>query len=573
MRAPDLPSFQSLFPPGFTVINNSNERGARPAGLAMALWVIVLTAVLWFALLGYRDLADPDEGRYAEIAREIVATGDWVTMRLNGVEYFAKPPFQFWATAATFKLFGEGNGAARLSLSLLGFAGALWVGYVGRRLFGKDAGFMAFAVLASSLLYVALGHILTPNMSVTVFMTFGIGALLLAQSRREEPAKVRRWMLFGWAALGLAILSKGLMGVVLPGATVFVYMLWQRDWQLLRNLHLGAGLGVMILITAPWFVAVSIANPDFPNVFFLQEHFERYTEETFRRDQPLYYFVPVLAIAMLPWLPSLARELVRPRFAWWPQRGQGFDPERFLWTYAILIFVFFSLGSSKLPSYLLPMSPALALLIGKGLSERRTASPDILAAGILGSVLLAAGILVERFASSSFPPELLVGYRPWLLAAGLVLVVGALAAFRTRARQHLAVGVMAVSALLAFQLAGWGYQAVQEPRSSAAEADAIRPLLDAETPLFSVGRYSPSLSFYLARTADLVKIRPRREFDFLRERYDDLTSAADFRRSWDTREGQAVAVFRTDDLADPVFEGIPGRVIYQTDTKTALARQ
>ena len=186
----------------------------------MALWVVVLTAVLWFALLGYRDLADPDEGRYAEIAREILATGDWVTMRLNGVEYFAKPPFQFWATAATFKLFGEGNGAARLSLSLLGFAGALWVGYVGRRLFGKDAGFMAFAVLASSLLYVALGHILTPNMSVTVFMTFGIGALLLAQSRREEPAQVRRWMLFGWAALGLAILSKGLMGVVLPGAAV-----------------------------------------------------------------------------------------------------------------------------------------------------------------------------------------------------------------------------------------------------------------------------------------------------------------------------------------------------------------
>ncbi len=540
---------------------------------ATTWWIVVLGAILWFALLGYRDLADPDEGRYAEIAREILATGDWVTMRLNGVDYFAKPPLQFWATAATFKLFGEGTGAARLSLSLLGFGSALWIGYVGRRLFGRDAGYMAFAVLASSLLYVALGHILTPNMSVTAFMTFGVGAFLLAQTRREDPVQVRRWMLLGWAALGFAVLSKGLMGVVLPGAAVFAYMLWQRDWAVLRHLHLGAGLGVMLLVAAPWFVAVSVANPEFPNVFFLQEHFERYTAETFRREQPLYYFVPVLAIAMLPWLPSLARELLRPRFAWWPRSGQGFDPDRFLWTYAVLIFVFFSLGSSKLPSYLLPMSPALALLMGRGLSEGRTVRPDIAGAGILGITLLVGGMLVERFASSSFPPEMLASYRPWLVAAGLVLLVGAVAAYLARARRHLAIGVTAVSALLAFQLAGWGYQAAQEPRSSAAEADAIRPLLAADDRLFSVGRFSPSLSFYLGRTAELVMLQPRREFDFLREKYDDLLSAEEFRSEWDGIAGQAVAVFRTQDLSQTVFQNIPGRVIYQSPTKTAMARR
>lgn len=540
---------------------------------ATTWWIVVLGAILWFALLGYRDLADPDEGRYAEIAREILATGDWVTMRLNGVDYFAKPPLQFWATAATFKLFGEGTGAARLSLSLLGFGSALWIGYVGRRLFGRDAGYMAFAVLASSLLYVALGHILTPNMSVTAFMTFGVGAFLLAQTRREDPVQVRRWMLLGWAALGFAVLSKGLMGVVLPGAAVFAYMLWQRDWAVLRHLHLGAGLGVMLLVAAPWFVAVSVANPEFPTVFFLQEHFERYTAETFRREQPLYYFVPVLAIAMLPWLPSLARELLRPRFAWWPRSGQGFDPDRFLWTYAVLIFVFFSLGSSKLPSYLLPMSPALALLMGRGLSEGRTVRPDIAGAGILGITLLVGGMLVERFASSSFPPEMLASYRPWLVAAGLVLLVGAVAAYLARARRHLAIGVTAVSALLAFQLAGWGYQAAQEPRSSAAEADAIRPLLAADDRLFSVGRFSPSLSFYLGRTAELVMLQPRREFDFLREKYDDLLSAEEFRSEWDGIAGQAVAVFRTQDLSQTVFQNIPGRVIYQSPTKTAMARR
>jgi 4-amino-4-deoxy-L-arabinose transferase-like glycosyltransferase len=535
-------------------------------------WLLAVAAVLWFALLGYRDLADPDEGRIAEIARAAVAAGDWVTLRLNGVDYFAKPPLQFWATAASFQWLGEGNAAARLSLALFGFAGVLWIGFVGRRLFGAEAGFHAAAVLLSALLYAALGHVLTPNMSVSLFMTLGIGAFLLAQSRRDDPGAVRRWMLLGWVALALAVLSKGLMGLVLPGAAVFLYMVWQRDWALLRHLQLGWGLVAFVAVSAPWFVAVSLANPDFPRVFFIEEHFARYTTSAFGRDQPFYYFVPVLALGMLPWLPSLARALVRPGFRWWPGAGQGFDAERFLWTYAVFIFVFFSLGRSKLPTYVLPILPALALLIGRRLADARSLRPDLVAAGLLGGALLVAAVLVEQFESPSFPAEMLRAYEPWLVAAGAVLVVGALLAARARARWRAVAGV-ALAALLAVQLAGWGYQKVQEPRSGAAEAAAIRPLLEPDTPVYSVGRYSPSLAFYLGRTLQLVRYKPRRQLEFAEDVYEHLPSVEDFRARWESLDGQAVAVFRTEDLDDAALAGLPGRVIYQSRTRTALARR
>ena len=542
-----------------------------PSRTALA-WLLVVVAILWFALLGYRDLADPDEGRVAEIAREIVATGDWLTLHLNGIDYFAKPPLQYWATAATFALFGAGEATARLSLALAAFAGVLWTGFVGYRLFGAAAGATAAAVLSSTLLYVALGHVLTPNMSVTLFMTLGIGALLLAQSRRDDRGHVRRWMLLGWAALALAVLSKGPMGVVLPGAVVVVYLLWQRDWALLHHLEIGWGVPVFLAVAAPWFVAVSVANPDFLRVFFIEEHLDRYATSAFHRDQPFYYFVPVLALGVLPWLPRLVQVLGRPRFDWWPAPGQGFDAERFLWTYVVFIFAFFSMGRSKLPTYLLPILPALALLMGRRLAQARSLRLDAVVTGLLGGVLLVGSGVVERFATESFTAPMLGAYRPWIAAAGLSLLAGAAAAGRLGVRWQAIAGI-ALAALLAFQLLGWGFQALQEPRSSATEAAAIRPLLEPDTPVFAVGRYNSSLPFYLGRTIALVRYKQRRELDFANDVYQHLPTVEDFRREWDTREGQAIAVFRTSDLDEPPFHGLPGRVIYQSPTKTALARR
>ena len=149
----------------------------------------------------------------------------------------------------------------------------------------------------------------------------------------------------GWAALALATLTKGLVAVVLPAATVVVYSLWQRDWGLWKNLHLFKGLLLFLLITAPWFVAVSIVNPEFAEFFFIHEHFERYTSEVHNREGPIYYFIPVLLLGVSPWIVTSLRSLVSPGFGLLPDKPGQFDPQRFMWTFVVVTFCFFFTGS------------------------------------------------------------------------------------------------------------------------------------------------------------------------------------------------------------------------------------
>ena len=266
---------------------------ARAAGL----WVLL--ALLWFGTLAIRPLYKADESRYAEISREMVASGDWLTPRLNGFKYFEKPPLQYWATAVLFKVFGERDWVARLWTALLGFAGIALTFYAANRLFGAPIGSYAAAMLAGAPLYVVLGQVNTLDMGVTFFLSAAVFALALGRP------------LWFWIACALAVLSKGLIGIVLPLATVALYILLARDWTLVRRLRPLIGGTVFLLITAPWFIAVSMANPEFAHFFFVQEHFQRFTTQMHHRVQPAWYFVPVLAAGMAPWLVPLGHAAVR----------------------------------------------------------------------------------------------------------------------------------------------------------------------------------------------------------------------------------------------------------------------
>src|SRR5256885_15405824 len=145
------------------------------------LALLAAFSLLWFCNLGYRPLVKPDEGRYAEISREMVASGDWVTPRLNGYKYFEKPALQYWATAAAYEVFGVNEASARLWTALTGFLGVLLVFFTGRRLFGPAAGLYAAAVTASAFLYAFIGHFNTLDMGLTFFLTLAVCAFLHAQ--------------------------------------------------------------------------------------------------------------------------------------------------------------------------------------------------------------------------------------------------------------------------------------------------------------------------------------------------------------------------------------------------------
>ncbi len=484
------------------------------------LLLLLALAVLWFSNIEYRKLIKPDEGRYAEIPREMVVSGDWVTPRLNDLKYFEKPPLQYWATAIAYELFGEYQWTSRLWTALTGFAGILLVGFAGMRLFGREAGLYAAILLGGSALYTLMAHINTLDMGVTFFITLGIVGLLLAQQEQAEARSRRNWMYLAWVALALAVLSKGLIGVILPGAALFLYSAIQRDVGVWKRMHWGMGLVLFMLVAAPWFYLVMKANPEFFQKFFIYEHFTRFATKELGRYQPWYYFVPVLLFGMLPWTVLMFDTLLRT----WKESYRAdktFNPERFLLVWVVFIYLFFSVSGSKLPSYLLPMFPALALLMGEQVAamDSRRLFRMIVPLLPLMVVALALAPLITRTADTPLQLQMYSEYSRWLIAAALVWLLGVVAAllWLHRNQKMTALLALAFAALIAALLGTSGYNTIAPQRSAYLIADAIRPYIKPGVPFYSVGDYEQTLPFYLKHTFTLVAYQDEMAFGITQE--------------------------------------------------------
>jgi 4-amino-4-deoxy-L-arabinose transferase-like glycosyltransferase len=484
--------------------------------------LIALFAIAWFASLDARKLIHPDEGRYAEIAREMAVTGDWVTPRLNGLKYFEKPPLQYWMTAAAYRAFGVHEWTARLWPALTSFASILVVGYAGWRLGGAALGLYAGLALAGTAAYSINAHLLSLDAGLGACLATVLAGFLIAQRPEAGPQAQRNWMLVAWTGMALATLSKGLIGIVLPGGALVLYTLLQRDFALWRRLHLGKGLLLFVALCAPWFILVARANDEFLHFFFVHEHFQRFTTTEHRRTGPWWYFVPLLVAGALPWVLLL---LYGARRAW--SRGQparnGFSWQRFAIAWAAFVFLFFSASGSKLPSYILPMFPALALLAGWLLLQydtrmlSRLTLPLTLAAAIVMVALIPVDeSLLRRFLDPERQPlHIVASYLPWVATAlGIAVVGGGVAcwAFRQPDGRGRTLGVVAIafSALLAVQVGEAGYDVFRETRSSYdlfARAQARHGPLRRDVPFYQVRMYDQTAPFYLDRTTTLVAFR------------------------------------------------------------------
>ena len=326
-----------------------------------ALVLMLLTVYLWG--LGSHGLIDPDEGRYSEIPREMIESGDFVTPRLNYVKYFEKPALHYWLTAGAFLLFGENEFAARLTPALLGLGGCLLTFLTLRRITGsRRAGGLAGMILGTSLLWFALSRLNITDMTLTFFITL---ALMAYRSwLNVTPALLgerRGWLLIFYAAMALATLTKGLVGVVLPGGVAVLHLALMRRWRPLLRLFSPWGIGLFFLIAAPWFWAVCRVNPDFFHFFFIREHFLRYLTTTHERYEPIWFFIPIMLGAFVPWTGMLLDALHAVR-------GKchivGRSDGLFLGLWFAVPFLFFSFSKSKLIPYILPCMPPLAMLMG-----------------------------------------------------------------------------------------------------------------------------------------------------------------------------------------------------------------
>lgn len=489
--------------------------------------------VIWSASLETRKLMLTDEGRYADIPRHMVASGDWLTPRLNGVKYFEKPPLQYWATAVAYQAFGIRHWTARLWPALTGVLGVMLIFYAGRRLFGPDTGPYAALVLGSSFLYVVIGHFNTLDMGLTFSLGLALAGTLLALRPAASARENLIWTHVAWAGCALAVLSKGLIGIVLPAAVVILYMPVKRDFTLWKKLHLGSGCALFLLITAPWFIAVSLANPEFPQFFFMHEHFARYTTTVHQRSQPWYYFIPVLLLGMLPWIFTLIDSMLRVRGK---RERATFDPITFLWIWCGFTFVFFSSSHSKLVSYILPMFPALALLIALRLASigGRALAWQLAPIALVALAGLVLAPQVERLANDAVPAELHRQQVPWLMAGAVIALAGlAYAAFASwRGNVKRAVIVTAFACLLTTQIVLTGYDSLSPSSSTYYIARRIVPYLKPDTPFYSIGIYEQSLPFYLRRSVILVANPDELAFGLAQEPQLWVPDIAGFEQRW-----------------------------------------
>lgn len=548
--------------------------------------LIVAFAVLWFAGIDQRALMHPDEGRYAEIAREMAASGDWLTPRLNGLKYFEKPPLQYWMTAAAFEAFGVHAWSARLWPVLSTFLATLFLGYVGLRLGGPALGLYAAAALAACAGYVINAHMLTLDGALGAFLTVAFGAFVLAQRESASPRACRHWMWVVWAAMAGATLSKGLIGAVIPGASLVVYSLVTRDVAVWRRLHLATGLALFLVLSAPWFIAVSLANDEFFRFFFVHEHLERYLTTTHRRDEPWWYFVPLLLAGTVPWVLVLGWGLIR---TWRDGRpaANGFSWQRFALAWAAFVFVFFSASGSKLPSYILPIFPVLSLVVGRLLCEieprtlARLTWP--MAIGV-GAILVAGAVarepLVQSLVTNEASRAPARAFVPWVvaaLAAGLAGCAVALLVLRRPAARSRTIAVLAVAlaTLAALQIALVGYDEFRTTRSS---RDILRAAVAAngpfanDIPFYHVRMHDQTVPYYLGRTTTFVEFRD--EFALGQDAEPGKAFATE--RAWiPVWDGLArgYAMMPSDDFDRLSAQGVPMRVLARDARRVVVSRR
>lgn len=332
----------------------------------MALFVLL--SIVFGAMLGVRPLSNPDEGRYAEIPREMARTGNYITPRINGIKYFEKPPLVYWLTSFSITAFGTSEWSLRLWIMLFSVLGCV-ITYLATRILYEQrvTAWLAALVLASNLMFFSYSRILSLDTPVSFFMSAAFFGLVVAWF--TTSASIKAIALYSaFVAAACATLTKGLIGFILPAAAWVLCVMISRQWQGLKLLFNPLGMLLFALITVPWHYLVARDNPEFLHFYFVNEHFLRYLSTIHARYQPVWFFIPILLLGFFPWVTFLLGALVHGVKSWYRQRSFH-TPTSFLLIWALFIFIFFSFSKSKLIAYILPIFPALAVIIAVYIQE------------------------------------------------------------------------------------------------------------------------------------------------------------------------------------------------------------
>ncbi|MDO5563526.1 MAG: glycosyltransferase family 39 protein [Synergistaceae bacterium] len=473
--------------------------------------LVIAILALYFVPLGSHALLEPDEGRYSEIPREMIETGDYVTPMLNYVKYFEKPVLLYWMNAGSFAVFGQNEFAARFATAVCAVLGALVTGMLGAYIYGSLAGLLAGVITALSLLYFAVGTINITDMPLSFFITLAMASFYVGHIERN-----RLWYLVFYAAMALGLLTKGLVAVVLPGGIIFWYIIFTHKWRIIIEALYLPGILLFFLISAPWFWLVCRANSDFFHFFFIQEHFLRYATKMHNRYEPFWFFLPMIPAGLMPWTAFLFSLFGSDSVVRSPYHFEKRDANTYLLLWFGVILLFFSLSSSKLIPYIVPCIPPLAILMGADIArmvdnERWHGGAVAWMFGI--ALVFSAALIGYAFIGKELPMEQTL---PIALKVSGGLLFGPLAAmwFSAPRRNNFSVAVVALclsSLLFIFGLQGI-YKIMGETRSMKAVSEVIIKEQQPDETIAAYGEILQGIPFYTKQRVLLVD--EKGELDF-----------------------------------------------------------
>jgi len=533
--------------------------------LGLLFWAAAVGILLY--QLGGAGLFDPDEGRNAEKAREVLVLNDWITPHENFYPVLDKPMFFYWLVALSYKLFGVSEWSARLPSALAALACLILVYRFADQRWGRWEALWSALILLTCAQFFLLARIVILDMSLTFFLTLALCAFYEAV-HADEARRRRLWCLAMYVSLGAATLIKGLIGVVLPGMVFVFYLLLTQRWSILRRIYLIPGALIFLAVVLPWYLQADARHAGYLRYFIWHEHFGRFISENFDRAEPWYYFILVGLIGFFPWtllLPFVAREF-------WKKRLD--DKTLFLTLWVGLPFVFFSASNSKLAHYLLPIFPALSILTAAALVTlwRKTekislAFSLIWLAQSLAILYLIAGAIIPAI----LPVPIRAGVRAmpqyfWLYGAFLVLSFAYLSVSRAARRLPTQRQLYAVQGVVMALFLGFAVEImflVSHDRSARAVAEKALSQIRESTQLVFYDTHLPGMPFYLhAERPIWLVTHGDKKRTFLGHYYaaaerKDLTTPwgdaifdfAEFREKWQTAEQPLLVVVKEKNLS------------------------
>ena len=506
---------------GLGMTGSREVSGERLRPVLPFLLLLGLAGALFFAGLGSLPLLEPDEGRNAEVAREMLASGDWIAPHYNGLAYLDKPAVFFCMVALSFKVGGLQEWAARAPSALMGLCLLLLAWILTRRMFSNATALRAVVVSATAPLVVVFSRLVIFDMTLAFLITLAMVSFWFAEAAEFQRPGLDILMFF---AMGMATITKGPVGFLLPLLSITVYEAVRGELGELKRLRWGLGLGVFLATVLPWFILISLRHPDFPRYALLEESLARFSGGLVHRQGGLLYYVPVYLVGFFPWSVFLLWAGWSRRKRWIAFRDRSFSSKLFLLTWSAVTFAFFSLSRSQLPGYFLPAIVPLAILMAKvwdDVGEPGTMrAPDWLTAGfatLLGvGLIFAACSQLAMFNSAHSPlagklhPDVFAMLKPSVLYTGLILaalaVVGRNVAARARGK-GLSVAALALLALTApALLVRWigPMKAHANLNSSRRLAITILSSPEKDLPIYGFYYFRTSLPFYLRRPVGLV---------------------------------------------------------------------